>query len=117
MEWLDSTMPNIYAALGRRVRDERKARHLTQQELAEAAGMDTAHLSRIEGGKTVPSINMTKKLADALGLPIAALFSDIPAHKVPDHGWAGKMGAMVRDMTPKQRSKVLRVLKSIVDKD
>jgi transcriptional regulator with XRE-family HTH domain len=110
-------MSNIYALLGRRIRGERKARHLTQQELADTAGMDTAHLSRIESGKAVPSINMTKKLADALGLPIAALFSDIPENKIQDHGWSGKMGAMVRDMTPQQRSKVLRVLKSIVSKD
>ncbi len=78
--------------------------------------MDTTHLSRIEHGKTVPSINMTLKLADALGLPIAALFSDVPTRKLPDYGWAGKMGAMVRDMNPRQRTKVLRVLKSIVEK-
>jgi transcriptional regulator with XRE-family HTH domain len=110
-------MQHIYALMGRRIRQERKARHLTQQELADAAGTDTAHLSRIESGKAVPSINMTKKLADALGLPIATLFSDVPAHKVHDQGWAGKMGAMVREMTPKQRSRVLRVLKSIVEKD
>jgi transcriptional regulator with XRE-family HTH domain len=111
------TMPDIYTRLGRRIKAERSARHLTQQELADAAGMDTAHLSRIESGKAIPSINMTKKLADALGLPIATLFSDVPAHKVPDQGWAGKMGAMVREMTPQQRSRVLRVLKSIVEKD
>jgi len=101
----------------RRIRQERKARHLTQQELADSAGTDTTHLSRIESGKAVSSINMVKKLADSLGLPIAALFSDVPAHKVPDHGWAGKMGALVRDMTPKQRTKVIRVLKSIVERD
>ncbi|HEX4047432.1 MAG TPA: helix-turn-helix transcriptional regulator [Elusimicrobiota bacterium] len=110
-------MPNIYSLLGKRIRAERAARHLTQQELADAAGMDTAHLSRIEHGKAVPSINMVKKLADALGLPIGALFADIPAQKIPEYGWAGKMGAMVKEMSPKQRAKVLRVLKSIVGND
>jgi transcriptional regulator with XRE-family HTH domain len=79
--------------------------------------MDTTHLSRIEGGKTVPSINMVKRLADVLGLPIAALFKDIPAKKQRDLGWAGKMGAMVNDMSPRQRTKVLRVLKSLVRDD
>ena len=109
--------PDIYALLGRRIKEERKARHLTQQELAEGAGLDTAHLSRIEGGKTVPSINMVKKLADALGLPISRLFDRIPSREIPDYGWAGKMGAMVKEMSPKQREKVLRVLKSIVGRD
>lgn len=110
-------MPDIYTLLGSRVKTERKARHLTQQELADAAGMDTAHLSRIEGGKAVPSINTVKKLADTFGLPIARLFADIPVRKIPDYGWAGKMGAMVKDLSPKQRSKVIRVLKSIVQND
>jgi len=114
---MKATTPTVYALLGRRVRTERLARHLTQQELADLAGLDTAHLSRIESGKAVPSINMVKKLADALGLRIAEMFSDVPAHKTRDHGWAEKMGAMVREMTPRQRTKVLRVLKSIVEKD
>lgn len=108
-------MPDTYALLGRRIRSERKARNLTQQELADAAGMDTTHLSRIESGKAVPSINVVKKLSDVLGLPIATLFADIPTSKVPDHGWADKMGSMVKEMSPKQRSKILRILKSIVE--
>lgn len=110
-------MPDLYTILGRRLKQERSARHLTQQELADAVGTDTAHLSRIESGKAVPSINMVKKLADALGVPIAALFADVPRRALHDDGWAAKMGVMVRDMPPKKRSKVLRVLKSIVQND
>ena len=79
--------------------------------------MGTAHLSRIESGKTVPSINMVKKLADALELPIADLFTDVPLRKAPDHGWAGKMGAMVKDLPPKQREKIFRALKTLTKKD
>lgn len=110
---MDGKRPDVYALLGRRIKAERQARHLTQQELAEAAGMDTAHLSRIEGGKTVPSINMVQKLADALGVPIGRLFADVPARRLPDYGWAGKMAALVREMPPKKRAKVLLVLKAI----
>ena len=110
-------MAEVYALLGRRVKEERTARHLTQQELAEAAGMDTGHLSRIEHGKAVPSINLVKRLADVLSVPIAKLFADIPPHKLSDYGWAGKMGAMVKEMAPKRRAKVLRVLKALVKED
>ena len=110
-------MPDIYALLGRRIKAERKARHFTQQELADTAGIDVTHLSRMESGKAVPSLRAIQKLADALKVPIARLFQDIPAAKEPDHGWAGKMGALVKEMTPKQRTKVLRVLKSLVRDD
>jgi transcriptional regulator with XRE-family HTH domain len=112
-----SSMAEVYSLLGQRVREERTARHFTQQELAEAAGMDTGHLSRIEHGKAVPSINVVKRLADVLDIPIARLFADIPAHKPPDDAWAGKLGAMVKEMPPKRREKVLRVLKALVKED
>ena len=108
-------MPDLFALLGRRVREERKTRGLTQQQLADAVGMDAGHLSRVEHGKAVPSINAVKKIADALGLPIAKLFADIPLRKAPeDRGWAGKLGAMVREVPPRRREKILRILKTIV---
>ncbi|NNN06838.1 MAG: helix-turn-helix transcriptional regulator, partial [Elusimicrobia bacterium] len=102
---------------GRRVKAEREARHLTQSELAEAAGLDAAHLSRIEHGKTVPSVNMVKKLADALALPLARMFADVPARRLPDYGWAGKLEAMVRDLPPRKRARVLRALKTLAHND
>ncbi|MCX5795899.1 MAG: helix-turn-helix transcriptional regulator [Elusimicrobia bacterium] len=110
-------MAEVYTLLGRRIQEERKARHFTQQELAEAAAMDTGHLSRIEHGKAIPSISVVKRLADVLGVPIARLFSDIPPHKSPDDGWAGKLGAMVKEMPPKRRDQVLRVLKALAKDD
>lgn len=112
---MKQSTPDIYALLGRRIKAERTARHLTQQELAESAGMDTTHLSRMEHGKAVPSVNMLRKLADALGVGIAKLFQDVPPRPLPDDGWARKMGVMVRDMAPKKRAKLMRVLKTLAD--
>ncbi len=106
---------DIFALLGRRISEERKARGLTQQQLADVVAMDAGHLSRIEHGKAVPSINVVKKIADTLGLAIAKLFADVPLQKPPDdHGWAGKPGAMVREVPPRRREKILRILKTIV---
>lgn len=110
-----STAVEVYALLGRRIKNERLARHLTQRELADTAGMDTAHLSRIEHGKAVPSVNMLKKLADALTLPLHTLFIEVPPVRLPDYGWAGKMQAMVRDLPHKKQARVLRVLKTLVE--
>lgn len=108
-------MSDIFIVLGRRIRQERKARGLTQQQLAELVGMDTGHLSRVEHGKAVPSINAVKKIADALGLPIARVFADVPAGKLPDQGgWVGRIGAVVGDLPPRRRAKVFRLLKAIV---
>ena len=84
-----SSTADTFTLLGRRIREERKARGLTQQQLADVVGMDAGHLSRVEHGKAVPSINAVKKIADALALPIAKLFADIPLQKArEDRGWA-----------------------------
>ncbi|MEK7858683.1 MAG: helix-turn-helix transcriptional regulator [Elusimicrobiota bacterium] len=113
-----SSTADTFALLGRRIREERKVRGLTQQQLADVVGMDAGHLSRVEHGKAVPSINAVKKIADALALPIAKLFADIPLQKArEDRGWARKLGAVVRDVPPRHREKILRILKTIVRND
>jgi len=48
--------------------DARKNARLTQQELAERIGADKGYISRIERGKTVPSVAMLYKIAAAMGL-------------------------------------------------
>lgn len=107
-------MLNIYALLGQRIKEERKARHLTQQELADIVGMDTGHLSRVEHGKTVPSINAIVKIADAFNLPVSKLFDNIPARKATDYGWSEKVGIMVKDASPQKRERILRTLKTLI---
>ena len=48
------------------VRDLRRAKDLTQEELAKKARMERGHLGRIETGTTNPSIDTRKRLAKAL---------------------------------------------------
>lgn len=48
--------------------DLRRAAVLTQQELAEAAGLDATNLSQIELGLQRPRISTIRKLAHALGV-------------------------------------------------
>ena len=56
------------AAVGERIRQARRAQHLTMEKLAEAADTSTQFLSRVEQG--VQSMTMIKfgKLARALGV-------------------------------------------------
>lgn len=56
-------------ALGRRIRAERIARDLTQQELAEPAGVSAAYISRIEDGSRRLRYPVLVAIATTLGLP------------------------------------------------
>jgi ribosome-binding protein aMBF1 (putative translation factor) len=52
--------------LGQLVHDRRIALGLSQVELAERCGMKQPQISRIEGGGTVPTIPLLRRLARAL---------------------------------------------------
>ena len=62
-------------AFGRRVRDLRRRLGLTQQELAHRAGMHWTYLSGIERGRRNPALVNISRLADALDVSLAELFS------------------------------------------
>jgi transcriptional regulator with XRE-family HTH domain len=56
--------------LGQRIRSRRLTLGLTQQALAEIAGLSVHGLSNIESGKGNPTLAVLNHLADALGLDL-----------------------------------------------
>ena len=64
--------------LGRTVRRLRKQRGLSQESLAERAGMHLNHVSSIERGERNAGILSLLKLARALDVPITLLFEEFP---------------------------------------
>ncbi len=66
---------NIRQALGRAVKDLRDQHRLTQEELADRAGVHAHYISDIERGKrNVAVVNLTY-IADAFGLTASDLLS------------------------------------------
>lgn len=58
-----------------RIRDLRKGADLSLERLAEASGVSRSMISLIERGETSPTAAVLNKLADALGVTLAALFT------------------------------------------
>ncbi len=54
----------------------RENKGLSQKEVISAIGMGATQYSRIENGKTDPSVNTLIKIAKALGVSMAELFTD-----------------------------------------
>lgn len=65
-----------YYAIGQRIRKIRKARGLSQEELAERAGISTTHMSHIETGNTKLSLSVLVDLASALEVRTDELLYD-----------------------------------------
>jgi transcriptional regulator with XRE-family HTH domain len=61
--------------LGRRVRDLRKKRKLTQEKLAELAVIDITYLGNIERGKENPTMAVLERLAEALAVKVPQILT------------------------------------------
>ena len=61
------------AKLGAAIRKARNDRKLSQETLADAAGIDRSHMGKIERGERNVSVLNVARVADALGTSIASL--------------------------------------------
>lgn len=64
--------------IGNRIKKYREQSSLTQEQVAEVAGISQKHLSRIEKGHHNPRFDMIIQIANALNVPTDALAKDLP---------------------------------------
>jgi transcriptional regulator with XRE-family HTH domain len=69
----------VLAAFGLRLRQQREAKDLTQERLAEKADLDQAYISGIERGLRNPGIKNVARLAKGLDIPTAKLVEGVDA--------------------------------------
>lgn len=55
-----------YKSIGAQIRAVRLAKKLTQEQLAEAAGVGVTHISHIETGNSIPSLQVMIDIINAL---------------------------------------------------
>jgi XRE family transcriptional regulator, aerobic/anaerobic benzoate catabolism transcriptional regulator len=94
------------AAIGAEVRRHRAKRGMTRRQLAQASATSERYLAQIESGAGNPSAGVMRAIAQALGLPAAALLPEAGArpaalaaivdllHQVP----AAELPALARDI-------------------
>jgi transcriptional regulator with XRE-family HTH domain len=73
-----STPPSAEAGLqvAGQVRDIRKARHLSQRQLAGRMQVPRTYISKIENGKAIPTLGSLERLAAALQVDVCQLVRD-----------------------------------------
>jgi len=73
-------MSAIAAKFGSVIRGFRESRGLSQEGLAELAGLSRSFLGEIERGDAVPSIETLQKLADAFGEKLSFIVEKYEQH-------------------------------------
>ena len=94
--------------LGQRIRDARKQKGLTQEDLAEKAGIGTMYLGEIERGKKMPSLNTFCQIVEALDISADYLLRDsIQAGK--DYV-LNEITEKIEAITPQQRKTIIDIV-------
>jgi transcriptional regulator with XRE-family HTH domain len=82
-------------AVRQRVRQLRRDRGLTQEQLCERAGISVDAITRIESGSRVPTLATLDAIASALGVPVAALLAGAPEPRKRQSPVIGRVVALL----------------------
>lgn len=74
-------MANIRAILGKQVQLARKAKNISQEELADLTGLHRTYISGIERGRRNPSLEVLERLAMGLDVKVHELLVEGPGPK------------------------------------
>jgi len=77
--------PELSAEIGKVIRKQRKAANMTQAIFAEAIGLESETISRMENGVRLPTIEKLVEMADLFRIPVAVFFENVgPLKKQPE---------------------------------
>jgi transcriptional regulator with XRE-family HTH domain len=82
VHYVDEVSTKLAAAIGARVKQERRARDWTLDRLAEVAGVSRRMVVSVEQGSVNPSVGTLLRLSDALGIGLPALVEPPELHSV-----------------------------------
>jgi len=101
-------------AFGEFVKAQRKLAQISQRNLAKSAGFSDSYLSQLERGMYMPSPQMVRALADAIGVPASVLLAQLGLLD-DDEGRPGGVEEAIHAetrLTPAQREALITVYRS-----
>jgi len=105
-------MKNVTEQFGARIRELRKIRGITQEQLAEHLGIEQKHVSLIEHGKSYPSLDRLTKIAEALQVPLPELFDFI--HLTNQETRVQSLETMLKGLDEKSQQLAYQIFASII---
>jgi transcriptional regulator with XRE-family HTH domain len=69
--------------IGHKLRELRAAKQLSQRDIGQKASLLQCYVSRVERGRTIPTVETLEKFANALEIPLYRLFTDGKSIRMP----------------------------------
>lgn len=98
--------------LGGRIKELRKLRRLSQEQLAEKVNIDPKHLSRIEVGRGFPSLDTLENLAKALNVELKDFFEF--ANNTPNKKeLKGTLNSLFKDADEERLRLLVKIVRAV----
>ncbi|MDD2499606.1 MAG: helix-turn-helix transcriptional regulator [Geobacter sp.] len=104
-------MRNRKKMLGARVKELRKAKGFSQDQLSETVAIESNYLSRIEVGGCYPSLDVLERIADALRVEMHDLFLFV--HHDPDATSKKGLEDILSSASPDERKLIYKIIKAV----
>lgn len=101
-------------AVAKRISTERKARGMTQEELAAKADVSTTHIGVIERGVKIPNLDTFVAIANALEVSADILLQDVVDKSCENA--SSELSRLIAGQSPEMQRKIYRAVKALVDK-
>ena len=100
-------------AVGRRIKEAREKRHLTQEELAARIDISPTHVSVIERGTKIPRLDTFVAIANALEVSGDALLLDVVDHAAESQ--ASDLSAALEGRPWEEKRRILKVVRTLME--
>lgn len=99
--------------LGKRIREIRKNQAISQEQLAERAGISAQYVSNIERGKENPTLDLLLRLADALKVSLGQMCDFETVEDMNRRKMRSSIGAILKKADPDRLRLALKLLRSL----
>lgn len=100
-------------AVGRRIKEAREKRHLTQEELAARIDISPTHVSVIERGTKIPRLDTFVAIANAMEVSGDALLLDVVDHAAESQ--ASDLSAALEGLPWEEKRRILKVVRTLME--
>ncbi len=101
--------------IGRRLKQQREAIGLTQEELASKLGMTTNYISTVERGASFPRCEKLISLLNGLNTSADAVFCDVVENS--HNYYSNHVFDEMKSLSPSSQKKILKVMEALIEQE
>ena len=102
-------------AIGHRIREARLLRGLTQEQLAESAGLSVTYISNLERGLQTASLDAFVPLCNALNVSSDTLLQDVVNAAILTQ--TNELSNLLKDQPQEVQRTAIRVVRAVINND